>query len=184
MNLTSIREPRKILIKHFLDSLAILPWLPEGSRILDIGTGAGFPGMVVKLTRLTWPVTLVEATGKKVGFLEHARRVLQLEACEILHRRLEGGEEDLRGRFEVVVSRGVESPASLVRRAAGYLRPGGRIIAMSGKADLSANLRTGTGREAGACRLEQVDRFDLPEKVGTRHLLLFRCEQADVPRGT
>jgi 16S rRNA (guanine527-N7)-methyltransferase len=186
VNLTSMRDPRDVLIKHFLDSLAILPWVPGGEPVLDIGTGAGFPGMVLKLARLPQPVGLVEATGKKIGFLEHLRRVFRLEACNISHRRLIGDEADLRGRFGVVVSRGVQSPGDFVSWAESYLKPGGCILAMTGRAGPSPGLKTEAFVRSTGCRLEHIEQFELPEKAGTRHLLLFRYLDlaANVPRGT
>jgi len=183
-NLTSIKVPREILIKHFLDSLAVLPWVPKGEPLLDIGTGAGFPGLVLKLARLSQPVTLAEATGKKVGFLEHVRRVFALEGCEILHGRLAGGEAGLVGRFGMVISRGVQPPSDFIRLAVSYLKPEGVLLAMTGREKPSEELEEDSLRSSTGCRLDKVELFELPERAGTRHLLFFVKEAESVPRGT
>jgi len=184
MNLTAIRDAREVLIKHFLDSLSIAPYVPRGESLLDIGSGAGFPGMVLKLVRPAQPVTLVEARGKKAGFLEHVRRSFRLGACEILHARLEGSEVGLRGRFGVVVSRGVRSPEPFLRLAATYLRPGGRIIAMLGRGQIPGKEEAGKIETEIRCEIEAADKFILPEQAGIRQLVVYRLLSEGVPRGT
>ena len=184
MNLTAIRDAREVLIKHFLDSLSIAPYVPRGESLLDIGSGAGFPGMVLKLVRPAQPVTLVEARGKKVGFLEHVRRSFRLEECEILHARLEGSEVGLRGRFGVVVSRGVRSPEPFLRLAATYLRPGGRIIAMLGRGQIAGGEEARKIETEIRCEIEATEKFTLPEQAGIRQLVIYRLPGGNVPRGT
>ena len=83
MNLTALRTPREIIIHHFLDSLLLLPYLPETGRLLDIGSGAGFPGLPLKIARPGLTIDLVEATAKKVSFLKEAIRLLGLSGVEV-----------------------------------------------------------------------------------------------------
>ena len=81
-NLTAITDPGDVLVKHFLDSLALLSvYDREDARVLDIGAGAGFPGLPLKIVRPRWHVVLLEATGKKVTFLRHMIEVLAAEGC-------------------------------------------------------------------------------------------------------
>src|SRR6266581_8003725 len=89
-NLTAITDPDEILFKHFLDSLSLLSVYdkPE-ARVLDIGAGAGFPGLPLKIVRPQWQVVLVEATRKKVAFLQHMIETLQLKNVEAVHARAE-----------------------------------------------------------------------------------------------
>src|SRR5690349_10474973 len=87
-NLTAIKDPEEVLIKHFLDSLTLLevidqPNTPSMLRLLDIGTGPGFPGLPLKIAHPEWHVTLIEATGKKTTFLRHIVDVLHLQNVEI-----------------------------------------------------------------------------------------------------
>src|SRR6266852_6534678 len=88
INLTAITDPGEVLIKHFLDSLSLLLVYDRPAvRLLDIGSGAGFPGLPLKLVRPQWRVTLLEATGKKVAYLRHMVETLQLEGVEAVHGR-------------------------------------------------------------------------------------------------
>src|SRR5579884_4134874 len=90
VNLTAITNPEEVQIKHFLDSLSLLlVYDKPQTRLLDIGAGAGFPGLPLKIVRPDWHVTLLEATGKKVTFLQHIIETLQLEGVEAVHGRAE-----------------------------------------------------------------------------------------------
>src|SRR5712691_5224577 len=90
INLTAITDPEKILLKHFLDSLSLLSVYdkPE-ARVLDIGAGAGFPGLPLKIVRPQWKIVLLEATGKKVTFLQHVIETLHLRGIKAVHGRAE-----------------------------------------------------------------------------------------------
>src|SRR5919109_395381 len=86
VNLTAITDPEEVLIKHFLDSLSLLLVYDKSqTSLLDIGAGAGFPGLPLKIVRPEWQVTLLEATGKKVTFLQHMIEMLQLEGVVAVH---------------------------------------------------------------------------------------------------
>jgi 16S rRNA (guanine527-N7)-methyltransferase len=173
MNLTAVREPRAILIKHFLDSLTVLRHIPPDAPLLDIGSGAGFPGLVIKVVRPAQPVTLAEARGKRVGFLEEVRRSLGIKGCEILHRHVTAHERDLEGRFGVVVSRAVQAWPAFLALARPCLRPGGRVIGMWGReAPPEAEALRAAGAPWGAVLLAR-ERLHLPEGGGTRHLVVM-----------
>src|SRR5436853_7858957 len=90
MNLTAITDPEEVWLKHFLDSLSLLSVYDQSqTRLLDIGSGAGFPGLPLKIVRPEWQVTLLEATGKKVTFLRHIIDLLQLPNVVAIHGRAE-----------------------------------------------------------------------------------------------
>lgn len=131
MNLTAITEPSQIWEKHFLDS--ILPFADIDIRTLaDIGTGAGFPGIPVKIT---WPdiqVTLVEPLKKRCRFLEVVKDSLQLQGLEIVPERAEEFAADHRDCFDAVCSRAVARLSILLELTAPLARPGGLIIALKG----------------------------------------------------
>lgn len=133
-NLTSVVEPAEVAELHFLDSLAIAPWVPEGARMLDVGAGAGFPGLPLALARDDVEVSLVDRTEKKVAFMKNAIARLGIANARALHVRLEGqpDEEGLEGPFDVVVSRAFTAPEAWLPFAAPYAREGGTVIAMLG----------------------------------------------------
>src|SRR5512143_3902603 len=125
INLTTVTDPREVVVKHFLDSIALCPLLPEGSfRAADIGTGAGFPGLAIKLVRLDMEITLVEPVHKKASFLKQAVRLLGLTGVTVLAERLGPDPEELAERFDVVFSRAFKGPDELLPLAAGLLADG------------------------------------------------------------
>jgi len=135
VNLTAITEPEEVLEKHFLDSLAVLPEVEGAASLLDLGAGAGFPGIPLKLARPALTVTLVDAVGKKVGFLKAAIATLGLKDARGLHARAEGKPED-EGipRAELLIARAFMDLPDWLNLAPAYLLPGGRVVAMLGKA--------------------------------------------------
>jgi len=134
-NLTAITDPMEVAEKHMVDALAVAPYIPSGSRLLDIGSGGGFPGIPVRIVDASLSVTLVDAVRKKVSFLKHVARVLKLSGVEAIHARAEEFcKEEGRGQsYDVVTSRAFSAMDTFVPMALPFLKPGGRIIAMKGK---------------------------------------------------
>jgi 16S rRNA (guanine527-N7)-methyltransferase len=131
MNLTAITNPEEVLLKHFLDSLTLLPLIDRPRlRLLDIGTGAGFPGLPLKIVRPQWSVTLLEATGKKVTFVNHVIDTLNLADVVAVHGRAEelAHKQEYRAQFDVVTARAVAAIPTLLEYSAPYCRVGGLII--------------------------------------------------------
>src|SRR6266446_702345 len=121
INLTAITDPEEVLLKHFLDSLSLLiVYDRPGTRLLDIGAGAGFPGLPLKIVRPAWQVVLLEATAKKVTFLQHMIETLQLEDIIAVHGRAEEfpHKQEYRGAFDLVTARAVASLPTLIKCAA------------------------------------------------------------------
>ena len=118
-NLTAIREPEQVRVKHFLDSLPAVRSIPEGATLLDIGSGGGFPGLPLKVIRPSLTITLIDASRKKVSFLKHVIRTLKLDKIEALHIRAEDFAKDPlhRHQFDVIISRALSSLDSFRRRA-------------------------------------------------------------------
>ena len=133
MNLTALRSPREIIIHHFLDSLLLLPHLPQSARLLDIGSGAGFPGLPLKIARPDLTIDLVEATAKKASFLKEAVRRLGLSGMNVIPVYL--GKEPAALPPEVswdfFVSRGVKLEAVL-RAVKPFWGPAQRLLLMKG----------------------------------------------------
>src|SRR6266849_7007018 len=145
MNLTAITDPEEVLLKHFLDSLSLLTvYDPPIARLLDIGAGAGFPGLPLKIVRPQWHVVLLEATGKKVRFLQHVLETLQLRDVVAVHGRAEelAHKAEYRASFDLVTARAVASLPALLEYAAPFCRVGGQII-FPKKGDLTAQLAQG-----------------------------------------
>jgi 16S rRNA (guanine527-N7)-methyltransferase len=134
VNLISRRDEVRIVTRHFLDSLglATVEAFPRNSRMMDLGSGAGFPGIPLKLVRPDLRISLVESKRKKALFLRHAIEKLELEGIEIVMGRVEELTESL-GLFDFVVSRSVTDLITLVGWSKDYLKPtGGSLIAIKG----------------------------------------------------
>jgi 16S rRNA (guanine527-N7)-methyltransferase len=128
-NLTAVRDPEEMLTKHVLDSLAVLPFV-RGARVLDVGTGAGLPGIPLAVARPELQFTLLDGNGKKTRFVTHAVAALALKNVEVLQARV----EDYRPAvpFATVISRAFAALDDFVRLAGHTSAPGGRLLAMKG----------------------------------------------------
>ena len=134
-NLTSIKEDNAIIIKHFIDSLSLVPYLPFEASLLDMGSGAGFPGIPIKIAKPSLKVTLLEATRKKVNFQRHLVRILMLAGiCSV-----QGRAESLRHgnksppSFDIVTSRSFSRLEKFLTFGTPFVKKKGFLIAMKGK---------------------------------------------------
>lgn len=139
INLTSIDEDEDIIVRHFLDSLTVCRFLAGTERILDIGSGAGFPGLPIKIAMPATDVVLLDTVTKKVHFIRHMIRTLGLSASgavEAVSARVEDAAmvEKYGASFDCVVSRAFSELKNFVSVGLPYLKPGGRLIAMKGPA--------------------------------------------------
>ena len=132
INLTAITDPTEMAVKHYLDSLAPAAWLPEiTTRLLDMGTGGGFPGIPLKICFKVMPVTLIDASRKKTNFLKHVIRMLGLEKVEVIQTRVE--DMSYSRTYDIIVSRAVSNLSELCKMASPLLARNGTIIAFLGK---------------------------------------------------
>ncbi len=138
MNLTTVTEPSEVATKHFLDSAAGIAVLKEeetaGWKVADVGTGAGFPGMVLKILRPDWKVSLMDALQKRLSFLGQVKEDLALTDVDLVHERAEdaGRKEAFRESFDLIVSRAVASLPVLLELCLPLVRSGGLFLAYKG----------------------------------------------------
>ena len=136
MNLTAITDPRGVAVKHFLDSLSLLAVteIPEGASVIDIGTGAGFPGIPIRLARPDLRLTLLDSLAKRVSFLNDALEVLDIRDVTVLNARAEerGRDPAFREKYDFAVSRAVAPLPALCEYCLPYVRVGGAFLAMKG----------------------------------------------------
>lgn len=134
INLTTIIEPKEIIIKHFVDCGTILKYLKNGETIIDIGTGAGFPGIPVKILNENLNVTLVDSLNKRIIFLNEVCAALNLENIQLIHSRAEdlAKNKEYREKFDKSVSRAVANLSTLSEYDLPFIKIGGQMIAMKG----------------------------------------------------
>ena len=135
MNLTAITEPEEVLYKHFYDCLLFLGAVevPENAKIIDVGTGAGFPGVVLKIARPDIDITLLDGLGKRVNFLREVLTSLSLEGNAVHLRAEEGGKKpELRERFDIACARAVANLNVLSEYCVPFVKAGGLFVAMKG----------------------------------------------------
>jgi 16S rRNA (guanine527-N7)-methyltransferase len=133
-NLTAIRDPREMVAKHLLDSLAMHPYIDAianaAGRLADLGTGPGLPGIPLAIAKPGLQVTLVESNGKKTRFLREAVRKLGLGNVEVVESRIEAF--DAPGRFDAITARALATLPAILESGGHLLRPGGVLLAMKG----------------------------------------------------
>jgi 16S rRNA (guanine527-N7)-methyltransferase len=164
-NLTAIREPERMVTHHLLDSLAILPYL-RGRRILDVGSGAGLPGIPLAIAAPALAVTLLDSNHKKAAFLQQAVAELRLANATVVVERVESWQSD--ARFDTIVSRAFADLGEFVAASARLLAPGGIIAAMKGVLPHDELERLPAG-----FRVREVVKLDVPLLDAERHLVLL-----------
>jgi 16S rRNA (guanine527-N7)-methyltransferase len=173
-NLTSLTADREIAVKHFLDSLTVAPFLQGAKQVLDIGTGAGFPGMPLKILSPSIELVLLESSQKKCFFLRHIIRGLKLEGAVIVHGRAEDGkiQESYTRGFDLVLSRALADLPTSLQLALPYAKGGGRIVGMRGKR--GEQERDETDWNSLGLQLIEMRKLTLPFVEEQRVLLLFQ----------
>ncbi len=134
-NITSITDPFEIAVKHFIDCLAIVPHIPDNAKVLDIGSGGGFPGLPLKIARPSTEIIMIDSSRKKISFLNFLIRSLELTGINAIHTRCEDLSEkkDFKHRFDFVVSRAFTSLERFIDLSLPFLSTNGIILAMKGK---------------------------------------------------
>ena len=163
-NLTAIRDPREMVAKHLLDSLAMHPFAGDGA-LADLGTGAGLPGIPLAIADPGLQVTLVESNGKKARFLREAVRTLKLPNARVAEARIES--LDMPGMFDAITARALATLPLILELGGHLLKPEGRLLAMKGAvpADEIAALPPGW-------QVARIAPLQVPGLSAERHLVV------------
>jgi len=174
INLTAIRSEKGIVLKHFLDSLSVNSFLPQHSSVLDIGSGAGFPGIPLKIVQPTHEMTLIDSVRKKVDFQRHVIGMLGLKRIEAIHGRIQDKTilHRLGGRFDIILSRAFSDLNTLLILSSPLLKGGGLVITMKGKIE-RRDIRVLTETDGARFRLQKTVSLTLPFSSFKRTILLF-----------
>ena len=177
MNITEITEESGVALKHFADSLSLLNFvdIPQNSSLADVGTGAGFPGVVLKIARPDIKLTLIDSLNKRLVFLGEVCAQLGIEA-ELIHSRAEDGarDEKLRESFDFAVSRAVARMNVLSEYCLPYVKVGGAFCAMKGAQANEEFKESLNAINTIGGKLEKKYFFELPENGGERAIAVVR----------
>lgn len=165
INLTAIVEPKEIVLKHFVDSLTISKYIKENRYIADVGTGAGFPGIPLKILRADIKVVLVDSLNKRIKFLDEVINKLELTNIKTIHSRAEefGQNKEYREKFDIVTSRAVANLATLSEYLLPLAKIEGKCLCMKGP-DIEEEIKNGENAiEILGGTIENVYQFNLPQ---------------------
>ena len=168
-NLTAVRDPAQMVTRHLLDSLAVAPYLPAGNAI-DVGTGAGLPGVPLAIVFPQRQFALLDSNGKKTRFLFQVKTALSLDNMQVHHQRVESFQPS--GYYDVVLSRAYASLRDMVSSCRHLLAPGGRFLAMKGSLDPGE-----LEQVAASCEVLAVHALAVPGLDEQRHLLELALRQ-------
>lgn len=185
-NLTAIRDLEGIRVKHFLDSFScVLAWKADPpSRLIDVGTGAGFPGIPLKILYPSMQVTLVDSVGKKAAFCQHIIEVLRLDGVDVLNARAEdvGKDPAHREKYDWAVARAVAKMNVLAEYLLPLVRVRGTMLAQKGESGPAEAQSAEKALKLLGGKLQQVIPLNLPGVVEDRYLVLVDKVHATPPK--
>lgn len=175
INLTAITDPNEVILKHFIDSLTINKYIKENSTLADVGTGAGFPGIPLKIVRPDLKITLVDSLNKRINFLNEVINKLNLVNIETVHSRIEdfGKDKKYRESFDFVTARAVANLAVLSEYLLPIAKVGGQCVCMKGS---SVEEELSNGKNAIKVlggNIKNIDEFVLPDSDMSRNVIII-----------
>lgn len=173
INLTAITKPEEIILKHFIDSLTIAQYIDKNKTLVDVGTGAGFPGIPLKIVREDIQITLLDSLNKRIHFLQEVIKTLALSKIETIHARVEdfGKKKPERETYDYATSRAVANLATLSEYLLPLVKLEGEVIAMKG-AEVTEEIEQ--SQKAIAIlggKLEAIESFELPKSDIKRNII-------------
>ena len=175
INLTAIVEPNEIILKHFVDSLTILKYISDGTKIIDVGTGAGFPGIPLKIAKPSIEIVLLDSLQKRINFLEEVIKQLNIEKIKTIHSRVEdfGKDQKYREKFDMATSRAVANLSTLSEYLLPLVKVGGKVISMKGSfiGEELANSKNALNILGG--KIEKIEKLNLPNSDMNRNILII-----------
>lgn len=176
INLTAITEKNQIILKHFIDSLTISKYIENNSKVIDVGTGAGFPGIPLKIYNNTLNITLLDSLNKRINFLNEVINELQLEKIQAIHSRAEdlARNNNYREKFDYAISRAVANLSTLSEYLLPYVKVNGKCICMKGPNinEEVKNSKQALKRLGG--EIIDIKNFTLPESDIERNIIIIK----------
>lgn len=176
INLTAITEPSEIIIKHFVDSITINKHVKENAKVIDVGTGAGFPGIPLSIIRNDVNVTLMDSLNKRIKFLDEVVNEIKLGNVDTVHSRAEelGHNKDYRERFDIATSRAVAPLNVLLEYLMPFVKVGGYCICMKGSNINEEIKNSKKALQLLSGEIVNIDSFELPETDYGRNVIIVK----------
>ena len=176
INLTAITEPEEVILKHFIDSLTISKYIDNNKTLADVGTGAGFPGIALKIYRNDLKITLVDSLNKRINFLNEVIKELDLKEIETVHSRIEdfGKNKEYREKFDYTTARAVANLSVLSEYLIPIAKVDGQCICMKGS-NIEEELNTSKNaiKTLGG-KIQKIEEFNLPKSDITRNVIIIK----------
>lgn len=175
INLTAITEDREIIIKHFIDSLTVIKYIPENASVIDVGTGAGFPGIPVKIAKENTDITLLDSLNKRLIYLNEVIDKCELKDISTVHGRAEdfGNNIEYREKYDIAIARAVANLTTLTELCLPFVKIGGSFIAMKGSS-IEEIEEAKKAIEVLGGEIKKVDKFILPETDMERNIVIIK----------
>ena len=179
INLTAIVEPKEIILKHFIDSLTIIKYIEPNKSVIDIGTGAGFPGIPVKIMREDLDITLLDSLNKRIHFLNEVIQKLELKNITAIHARIEefAKNKQYRETFDVATSRAVANLTTLSEYMLPIIDLKGMAICMKGSEINEEISKSKNSIKLLGGKIDKIEEFTLPKSDNRRNLILIKKER-------
>lgn len=176
INLTAITEPKEVILKHFVDSLTISAYIKKSSKLVDMGTGAGFPGIPLKILRDDIEITLVDSLNKRINFLNEVIKELELREISTVHARAEefGQNKKYREKFDIATSRAVANLSTLSEYLVPLVKLEGKIICMKGSEVKEEVENAKNAIKILGGKMEKEESFNLPNSDMKRNLVIIK----------
>ena len=176
INLTSITDPEEIIVKHFIDSFTISKYIEKDAKVIDVGTGAGFPGIPLKIIRDDLKITLLDSLNKRISFLDEVINKLKLKNIITTHARAEefGRKKENREKYDIATSRAVANTAVLSEYLMPLVIKNGKSIYMKGP-DIDEEIKNGEKAiKVLGGKIEKIEKFTLPETDMKRSIVIIK----------
>ena len=185
INLTSITDEKEFIQKHFIDSLTIQHCIKEKGKVIDVGTGAGFPGIPLKLIYPELEMTLIDSIGKKVSVLKDVIQKLDLQKIEAIHTRAEDYAKANREKYDIAVSRAVANMNTLVEYLIPFVKVGGRILCMKGPNCEEELESAKKAIDILGGKIETIENFFIDEELERNIVVIKKIKETPIqyPRG-
>jgi 16S rRNA (guanine527-N7)-methyltransferase len=174
INLTAITEPKEIILKHFIESITIQKYINKNDKIVDVGTGAGFPGIPLNIIKDSAKYTLVDSLNKRIKFLDEVINEIELKNMNTVHARIEDFAKENRENYDIAMSRAVAALNILLEYLLPLVKVGGTCICMKGSNVKEEIANSKNALEILGGKIEKVEEIILPESDMVRNIVIIK----------